>query len=222
MCELLDRLAAPFAAHDVKSKPAVMSGNRALALFYVDARSIMQRLDDVVGVANWSDAYHVIGDGSSVVCQLSIRIGDEWIRKEDVGSPSEQPDEGDRMKAAFSDALKRAAVKWGIGRYLYRLPGVWCDYDPGKKRFVTTPLVPGSAVASNGTAKVEAKADPVADWRRYLDTKPTLESVNAKAPEIGKVQNGVKKAVWDLATAYATGSGWEFDAAKKVFTAIKK
>jgi hypothetical protein len=40
----------------------------------------------------------------------------------DVGGPSEQPDEGDRVKAAFSDALKRAAVKFGIGRYLYRLP----------------------------------------------------------------------------------------------------
>jgi hypothetical protein len=195
--------------------------------YYVDARSITQRLDDVVGVANWSDAYHVIGDGSSVVCQLSIRIGDEWIRKEDVGSPSEQPDEGDRMKAAFSDALKRAAVKWGIGRYLYRLPGVWCDYDPVKKKFVNTPVVPGSAVASNGTASNghAAKADPVADWRRYLDTKPTMDSLNAKAPEVGKLQNGIKKAVWDLVTAYATGSGWEFNAAKKVFarkTAIKQ
>jgi hypothetical protein len=226
MCELLDRLAAPFAAQDVKSKPAVVSGNRALALFYVDARSIMQRLDDVVGVANWQDEYHVIADGSSVVCQLSIRIGDEWIRKEDVGSPSEQPDEGDRMKAAFSDALKRAAVKWGIGRYLYRLPGVWCDYDPAKKKFVTTPVVPGSAVASNGHAtKVEAKADPVAEWKAFLDAKPRMESLNAKAPEIGKLQNGVKKAVWDLVMAYATSESWEFDTARKVFarkTAIKK
>jgi hypothetical protein len=28
------------------------------------------------------------------------------------------PSQADRLKAAFSDALKRAAVKSGIGRYL--------------------------------------------------------------------------------------------------------
>src|SRR5262249_21177403 len=47
--------------------------------------------------------------------------------KQDVGSPSEQEDEGDRTKAAFSDALKRAAVHFGVFRYGYRLPSQWCD-----------------------------------------------------------------------------------------------
>jgi hypothetical protein len=39
----------------------------------------------------------------------------------------------------MSDAFKRAAVKWGIGRYLYRLPNVWapCEYREhnGKKHW---------------------------------------------------------------------------------------
>ena len=39
------------------------------------------------------------------------------------------------MKAAFSDALKRAAVKLGVGRYLYRLGGQWVDYDEKAKAF---------------------------------------------------------------------------------------
>ena len=64
----------------------------------------------------------------------------------DVGGPSEQPDEGNRRKAAFSDALKRAAVKFGIGRYLYRLPSQWVDYDPQKRQFVRTPKLPPSAL----------------------------------------------------------------------------
>jgi hypothetical protein len=59
-----------------------------------------------------------------------------------VGSPSEQPDGGDRLKAAFSDALKRAAVKFGVGRYLYRLPAQWVDYDAQKRRFARTPEMP--------------------------------------------------------------------------------
>jgi hypothetical protein len=51
-----------------------------------------------------------------------------------VAGPSDQKDAGDKRKAAFSDALKRAAVKFGIGRYLYNLPGVWCDYTPKSRK----------------------------------------------------------------------------------------
>src|SRR6266550_5404635 len=117
--EIMSKLAEPFSPREVKFKPAVVSGNRAMALAYVDARVIQDRLDEVLGVAGWQDEYDCLSDGS-VVCRLRLRLGDEWITKMDVGGPSEQPDEGDRRKAAFSDALKRAAVKFGVGRYLYR------------------------------------------------------------------------------------------------------
>src|SRR2546422_1160178 len=137
-------LAEPFDATEVRFKPAVVSGNRALALAYVDARVIQDRLDDVLGVDGWQDDYECREDGS-VVCRLRLRLGEEWITKVDVGGPSEQPDGGDRLKAAFSDALKRAAVKFGIGRYLYRLPSQWCDYDPPKRQFVRPPGVPPTA-----------------------------------------------------------------------------
>ncbi|MHB1421867.1 MAG: Rad52/Rad22 family DNA repair protein [Gemmataceae bacterium] len=53
--ELQQRLAAPFEPSEVKFKPAMVKGNRALALHYVDARAIMDRLDAVVGVDGWSD-----------------------------------------------------------------------------------------------------------------------------------------------------------------------
>jgi hypothetical protein len=134
-------LAAPFDPKEVKFKPQSVKGNRALALAYVDARVIEDRLDHVLGVAGWQDEYETLTDGS-VVCRLRLKIDGEWVMKMDVGSPSEQPDSGDRMKAAFSDALKRAAVKFGIGRYLYRLPSTWADYDPIKKQFVNLPPLP--------------------------------------------------------------------------------
>ena len=113
--QIQDALAAPFDPSEVKHKPAVVKGNRALALHYVDARTIMDRLDAVAGVAGWRDEYEFLPDGSCL-CRLSLRIGDEWITKTDVGGESEQKDEGDRHKAAVSDALKRAAVKFGIAR----------------------------------------------------------------------------------------------------------
>src|SRR5262245_10228555 len=142
---LTKALAAPFAEGEVKWKPQAVSGNRALAVAFVDARVIQDRLDDVVGSENWQDTYECLPDGA-VVCRLRVRLGTEWITKTDVGGQSEQPDEGDRRKAAFSDALKRAAVKFGIGRYLYRLEGVWVGFDPQKKRLTETPRLPAWAL----------------------------------------------------------------------------
>ncbi len=138
-------LTAPFPADAVHWKPLSVKGNRALAAAYLDARAIMQRLDCVFGVGGWQDAYQLV-DGGSVVCTLSVKVEGEWIDKTDVGSPSEQPDDGDKLKAAFSDALKRAAVKLGIGRYLYRLPRQWVDYDPQARQLVKTPTLPAWAL----------------------------------------------------------------------------
>lgn len=159
-------LAAPFDPAEVKFKPQTVSGNRALAVPFVDARVIQDRLDDVLGVMGWQDSYECLPDGA-VVCRLRIRLGSEWITKEDVGGQSEQPDEGDRRKAAFSDALKRAAVKFGIGRYLYRQKPQWVDYDPQKRHFLRTPTLPGVEIKERdrGTLKlpepVQAEKKPV-------------------------------------------------------------
>src|SRR5262249_58459438 len=121
---LMQALAAPFDPREVKFKPAVVSGHRAMAMAYIDARVIQDRLDEVLGGAGWQDEYECLPDGS-VVCRLRLRLGGEWITKMDVGGPSEQPDEGDRPQAAFSDALKRAAGKVGNGRHPCWPPAAW-------------------------------------------------------------------------------------------------
>jgi hypothetical protein len=159
--EIARALAAPFAPEEVRFKPAVVSGNRALALAYVDARAIQDRLDAVLGVMGWQDSYKCLEDGS-VVCRLRLRLGDEWVSKMDVGSPSEQPDGGDRLKAAFSDSLKRAAVKFGLGRYLYRLPQQWVDYDPKRRQFARQPTLPAFALPAKKEAAQPEAAAPAA------------------------------------------------------------
>jgi hypothetical protein len=138
--DIAKRLAEPFPDASIGMKPQSVKGNRALVVFYIDARDVMDRFDTVVGMGNWQDDYELLPDGS-VVCRLQIRVEDRWITKTDVGSPSEQPDGGDRLKAAFSDALKRAAVKYGIGRYLYSMPNLWADYDPAKRCFSNIPEI---------------------------------------------------------------------------------
>jgi hypothetical protein len=149
------RLAEPFDTAEIKWKPGAVTGTRALAIAYVDCRIIQGRLDEVLGVDGWSDDYECLVDGS-VVCRLRLRINGEWITKVDVGGPSEQPDGGDRVKAAFSDALKRAAVKFGIGRYLYRLPPQWLDYDQQRRQFVKPPSLPPWAIPGGLSFEREA------------------------------------------------------------------
>lgn len=191
--EVAAALAEPFEAADVKFKPQMVKNNRAMAIAYINARAVMDRLDEVLGVDGWSDAYTVLPSGE-VECRLAACICGEWVTKCDVGSQSEQPDEGDRLKAAFSDALKRAAVKLGVGRYLYRLEPQWCDYDPVKKQFTQLPRLPDAAkpgprviTADPAKALPAATPDPAAadlearfrDHLRSIATCLTPDSLKA-------------------------------------------
>jgi hypothetical protein len=158
---LMAALAAPFDAALVKFKPASVSGNRARAVPYIDAVVVQGRLDAVLGVAGWQDEFDVLPDGC-VVCRLRIKVGEDWIARMDVGAPSKQPDEGDRRKAAFSGALKRAAVKFGVGRYLHRVTPQWLDYDPTKRQFAKPPRLPAEALQEGTRLPGRADAGPPA------------------------------------------------------------
>ena len=177
--QIADALAAPFERSEVKFKPQSVSGNRAMAVAFVDARVVQDRLDDVLGVMGWQDSYECLPDGS-VVCRLRIRLGDEWITKEDVGGQSEQPDEGDRRKAAFSDALKRAAVKFGVGRYLYRHKPQWCDYDPQKRRFVKDPVLPSETQSAKQPQQPPQKPQSQAQPNRQPATQKPAQPTAAR------------------------------------------
>src|SRR5438309_1053123 len=82
--EITDLLAEPFEPPEVRWKPQAVKDNRAMAIAYVDARVIQDRLDEVLGVDGWQDEYQVL-DGGSVVCRLKLRIKGEWVTKTDVG-----------------------------------------------------------------------------------------------------------------------------------------
>jgi len=192
-------LAAPFDPSLVKFKPAVVQGNRALALAYVDARVIQDRLDEVLGVENWQDEYDSLPDGS-VVCRLRLRLGEGWVTKVDVGSPSEQPDEHDRVKAAFSDALKRAAVKFGISRYLYRLPSTWCDYDPQKRQFRQLPQLPtgkpnkGGKPPKTGAHQLPADGNELVHRLTEYEAKLVAQGICAAGDLLGHLAKAGEKA----------------------------
>ena len=103
-------LKMPWPENKVKS----YVGAKGKTFHYLDARQVMHRLDRVLGPDNWSDDYKSI-DGKTC-CTLSLYIQGRWVAKSDGAGDTEIEGE----KGGFSDSFKRAAVKWGIGRYLYR------------------------------------------------------------------------------------------------------
>lgn len=103
-------LAEPFPESAIKTRP----GRGNMTFSYVDARDVMQRLDDVVGPGGWDFTSQVI-PGTDIV-KGTLTVG--GVVREDYGYPNSDHDE-EPVKAASSDALKRCGVMFGIGRHLY-------------------------------------------------------------------------------------------------------
>lgn len=94
---------------------------------YVDARQIQDRLDEVVGFANWKTEYTTSDKG--VVCNLILKINGEWIGKQNGSDYSDI----EAFKGGISGALVRAGVDWGIGRYLYDCKNIYAEISDTKK-----------------------------------------------------------------------------------------
>lgn len=88
---------------------------KATCVAYVDARDVMDRLDQVFGVDGWEDYYYE-SDGK-LFCKLTCHFQSGAITKSDTGSESNV----EKDKGLASDTFKRAAVKFGVGRFLYSL-----------------------------------------------------------------------------------------------------
>jgi hypothetical protein len=133
--ELFTALCEPFPIEQISWRVGPTNEKRKTAdepfrgqpLCYVDARTVMDRFDSVCGPDGWQNHY-TPGVGSSIVCNIGILIAGEWIFKADGAGPSDMEAE----KGALSDAYKRAAVRWGVGRYLYEVHAPWLDLDEKK------------------------------------------------------------------------------------------
>lgn len=134
MENLSEALAAEFPPSSIswRAQTLTQDGKKALALAYIDARDVMERLDEVCGVAGWQCEYpHANG---KTICSIGILIDGQWIWKADGAGDTDI----EASKGAISDAFKRAAVKWGIGRYLYDLGATWvpCEsYEKNGKKY---------------------------------------------------------------------------------------
>ena len=116
----------PLRADEVEVRPAeVRSGEnpKVSLLLYQDARSAMNILDLTVGPKGWQKEYYEAA--GLLFCKIGIydQESQQWLWKADTGSKSNIEED----KGLASDAFKRAAVAWGIGRELYTAPRITID-----------------------------------------------------------------------------------------------
>jgi hypothetical protein len=153
---LRDQLSAHFAPTDIEWRIG-QAGKKddgtiwAKAFAYITNRAIQERLDDVVGPANWRNEYRPWEIGTpGVLCGLSLKIDGEWVTKWDGAEQSDM----EALKGGLSGAMKRAAVQWGIGRYLYDLPEGWAKVSERGANYAGQVKVKGSE------ARISFKWDP--------------------------------------------------------------
>jgi len=190
---LEQKLQEPFHPDDVEWRIAQAKKKHdgsiiAKVLAYITARAVMNRLDDVVGCGNWRDEYEDLKDGSGKIigfrCGISIKIDGEWVTKWDAAECSDiEP-----IKGGHSDAEKRAAVKWGIGRYLYYIPNGWANiHDRG-----------ANWCSSQG---IEFKWDPPAlpDWALPKAQPPKQETKPVAKSAIDAIRLAAEATAKELA-----------------------
>lgn len=148
-------LRRPFTAAAVKFKVQATwpkdNPTGGLIVCYIDARLVVERLNLILP-DRWADAYEPTAKGL-MWCHLTV----DGITRSDVG-------EGDG-KGLVSDALKRAAVKFGIGVSLYATPKMILNLNDGHLKVKRTNKGPSLELTPNGETRVR---DIYSAW---LDTR---------------------------------------------------
>jgi hypothetical protein len=116
-------LRRPFTTEAVKFKVQATwpkdNPTAGLVVCYIDARLVVERLNLIIP-DRWADAYEPVG--KDLLCHLTV----DGITRTDIGQGT--------GKGLYSDALKRAAVKFGIGVSLYATPKMIVKVDAGQAK----------------------------------------------------------------------------------------
>ena len=158
MREIMARLEEPFPESSISWRCGARSKDKKLgiALAYIDARDVMERLDEVFGM-NWKCTYSHAD--KKTICEISVLIDGVWITRSNGAGDSDIEAE----KGAISDAFKRAAVMFGVGRYLYKLENEFVPVDEYGK-FLRKPKLPNWAKPNKEPLTDEQAAHAYQIW----------------------------------------------------------
>lgn len=175
--QIMKKLQEPFEDTEIEFRVGATNSDKTkgMALAYVQARAIQNRLDNLFGVDGWSVSYREITAG--FICSLSIKINDKWVTKED-GAPAT---EFESVKGGISNAFKRTASSgFGIGRYLYNAKNMWFPIKQQGKGyvFITEPKLELNDKNISKDDKENKRNGIVIDFGKYKGM--TLEEIYEK------------------------------------------
>ena len=140
---------------------------QATCVSYIDSRGVQDILD---ASCVWSDRYY--SEGGLLFCEITIYADGREYKRTDTGSESNV----DKQKGHSSDAFKRAAVKFGVGRFLYSQP----------MQKLTADLIKTN---SNYPNVIDDRGDKVWDLTKHINLKlknkqpvKTIAPVEIKEP----------------------------------------
>lgn len=117
--ELTKELIRPFCLSELQFRPTSKRAGRQRIFTHVDLRTVLNRLDSLVPMQ-----YEVNVEQQGEIFIVNLKV--LGVSRSGVSGLNDKNDEDfDRVAASFSIGLKRAAVQFGIGRYLYELPEMW-------------------------------------------------------------------------------------------------
>jgi len=181
----------------------------AKVLAYVTNRAIMDRLDEVCGPENWANRFDK-GPSGGIICGIAIKIGktgnySDWVEKWDGAENTDfEP-----IKGGLSNSMKRAAVQWGIGRYLYKLKENWATFNTNGKfkgkvegtwYAWNPPTLPDWAIpekTSPDTEKTEESQPEASESLKTEDPEPQTEP-QPEATQGKEKTQGKKKNQWKI------------------------
>lgn len=194
-----EQLQATFEPGDLRS----YTGRGGQNFTYVTSRKVAQRLDDVFGPGGWTYDWEavVLTEPFVVKGVLACKVDGEWVAKSDAGYQNSVRDaetgkgrsDDEPVKSAVTDAMRRCAALWGIGRYLYEARPGQAATAPQRAPQAQHTAVPATAVADAHTAQTAAAG--VASTPNGTQTARHGEGDKTNAPSVP-----VTKAQWEVVT----------------------
>jgi hypothetical protein len=185
---ILEQLSEPFAPELIHWRVGATTKDKdkGIGLAYVNARDVMRRFDEVCGL-DWQAEYPFEG-----CCRIGVKVDGEWVWRSNGAGETDVEGE----KGRYSDAFKRAAVLWGVARYLYDLPNQWVALKAQGRSHVlaVNPKLPAWAMpkgverekAGNVSQKVIGPAETKA-IKQMIESTGTDEQAFCKFLSVGKL-----------------------------------
>lgn len=180
--DLFKALSAPFAPDKISWRVGSTNADKSkgMALAYIDSRDVMDRFNSVCGPFGWQCTHTVAPDGKKVTCAIGVLNPDTaaWVWRTDGAGETDVEGE----KGSYSDSLKRAAVSFGVGRYLYDLDCPWVALEPAGRsvRIVASEYTRLKQILASNVPKPSAPTSPPKDENPDSQTKAWCDK------EIGK------------------------------------